>query len=114
MSTDLCVFLISPACHKLAFHWSINECMHSDSHKWLAAITQVHSASATITQQLNAASASFTSCISTSPTVPNLTLPTPVVPNSFPSSDAPHADAGNSTQITSPLVSLDDERLLPL
>jgi len=94
--------------------WSIDEHVHSCSREWLAAMIQVHSASTNITQQLNAASASFASHISAGPVAPNHPLPTPVIANSFPSSRPPPAGTPHHDEATASFPCLTEAQKLLL
>lgn len=85
---------------------SIDERVHSQSCEWLAIMKQVHSASMTITQQLKAASASFASCLSASPTATNQSLPAPVIANSFPSSCPTPSGALHADEVAIPFPQL--------
>ena len=85
---------------------SIDERICSRSWEWLAVMTQVHSASTNITQQLNAASASFASRISAGPVAPNHLLPASVIANSFSSSCPPPAGTPRHDEATAPFPCL--------
>jgi len=78
----------------------------SQSCEWLAAITQVHTALANITQQLNAVSASLAAHIGPAPGSLNHPLPPPVTANSFFSACLPPSGAARPDEASLPFSGL--------